>query len=144
MFLDQFAQDHDHHDARGKVVENGREEERQESNTPQQCALAFALHHTTYPVKSTILVHDLHDGHGTHEEEQRRGGVTQVLGDGTAGLVDKFLTAESWQITARIDHEQRPADHKHQQGNGCFVDFCRALQGYEQIAHAEHDNNCDS
>lgn len=67
-----------------------------------------------------------------------------MLGDGRACLVDEFLTAESRQIASRVDHEQRPADHKHQQGYGGFVDFCHALQGNEQVAHAEHDNNSDS
>lgn len=75
VLFHQFAQDHDHYDARGEVVEDSREEERQEGDAPQQCAFAFALHHATHPVKPTVLIHDFHDGQYSYEEEQCCGGV---------------------------------------------------------------------
>ena len=42
------------------------------------------------------------------------------------------------------NHEKCPAANEHQQGNGCLVDFCHTLNGYEEIADAEEDDNENS
>jgi len=141
--LHQLAQNHHHHDARGEIVENGREEECHEGYAPQQRTLGTGFHHRAHPVEPAILVDDLDDGHGSHEEEQRgRRAAEMVLDDGTH-LIDQLLTTQAGNITARRKHEKGPAGHKHQQGHGGLVHFGNALKGYEQIAHDKSNDNCD-
>ena len=56
------------------------------------------------------------------------------------------LTAEAFicYVAAWINHEKCPAANEHQQGNGCLVDFCHTLNGYEEIADTEEDDNENS
>ena len=61
--------------------------------------------------------------------------------DNGTHLVNKILTGKAANITARIDHEQRPTENKHQQGYRCLIHLCHALKRNEQIAHHEHDDN---
>jgi hypothetical protein len=46
-------------------------------------------------------------------------------------------------ITGRVDHEERPCGHKHEQGDGCLVDFRHTLYGYAEIADTEDDDDCN-
>jgi hypothetical protein len=48
-----------------------------------------------------------------------------------------LIRSNSRKITGRGNHIDRPTDYKHQQGNGCFIDFGKALDGYEEIAQDE-------
>ena len=63
---------------------------------------------------------------------------------GTAHLIGQCHAAEAGDVTGWIDHEQCPADHKHEQGNGRLVDLRHALEGDEKVAHAKHDDNRNS
>ncbi len=81
MVGDELAQNHDHHDTGGQVVEDGGEEEGEEGDTPEERTLGMGLHHLANPVEATILVNDFHDGHRSHQEEERGGGIAQMLLD---------------------------------------------------------------
>ena len=118
------------------------------------------MHHPTHPVEAAVLIHDLNDGHGTHKEEQCRTGVTQVVlndvrdkrkygihGASEARMLEfenvhKLRVHELDEI-ARIEHIQRPDNDEHKQSHGGFVYLRHTLQGYEEIAHDEHDNDRD-
>ena len=43
-----------------------------------------------------------------------------------------------------INHKECPADHKHQDGNGGFVDTCHAFDGDEEIADDEGTDDGNS
>ena len=79
MVADQFAEHHDHDDRRGHVVEDGRQDERQCHHAPEQSSFRLRLQRVADEVEATILIDHLHDGHGSHEEEERRGDAAQVL-----------------------------------------------------------------
>ena len=81
MIADEFAEYHYHHNARGEVVENGRQNERHKGDAPQQRTLRPGLHNILHPVETTVLVDNLHDSHGSHQEEERRGRVAQMVGN---------------------------------------------------------------
>ena len=70
MVADQLAQNHDHHDAGGKVVEDGREEECHKGNAPQQDTLGVGVHHLSDEIKASILIHKFYYSHRTHQEEE--------------------------------------------------------------------------
>ena len=44
-------------------------------------------------------------------------------------------------ITAGINHEERPCSNKHQQCDSCLVDLRHALDSYTEIANTEDDDN---
>ena len=74
--LYQLPQHHNHHNRSGEVVEDGRQEEGHEGNTPHQFPLGACLDGVSYEVETTIRVDNLHDGHSTHQEEQGGGSIT--------------------------------------------------------------------
>ena len=44
-------------------------------------------------------------------------------------------------ILAWVNHKERPADDKHEQGNGGLVDFGNSLNGYKEIANDEENDD---
>ena len=46
-------------------------------------------------------------------------------------------------IRAGAHHQERPAEHTHQQGYGSLVDFGHTLQGYTEVANTEDGDNQD-
>ena len=70
LVLHQFAQYHHHHDTGGQVVEDGRKDKCHPRYLPQQRPLLCGLQHVAHKVETAILIHHLHDGHCTHQEEQ--------------------------------------------------------------------------
>ena len=77
--LHQLAQYHNHHDRCCQIVEDGRQEERHECHAPQQFALGARLHRVAYEVEAPVGVDNLHNRHGTHQEEQRATGIAQMV-----------------------------------------------------------------
>ena len=61
-----------------------------------------------------------------------------------AHLMDEGFTCKTSKITSRIDHEEGPAEHEHQQRHGSFVHFRHTLQGDAQIAGHEYDDDSNS
>ena len=93
----QLAEHHDHHDARGEVVEDGREDECHEGDAPQELALVRGGHHVAHKVETAVLVNNLHDGHGTHQEEERLARLAKVLLEYLAKFFQREPpNSESW------------------------------------------------
>lgn len=137
----ELAQYHYHHNARGKVVEYGRQEECHDGYAPQQTALAGGAHQVAHKVKATVLVDELNNGHGTHQEEQGgRCGAKVVLYHLAHGL-RYFVANGGGKVLAWVEHEDGPTAHKHEQSNGGFVDFCKAFDGYQEVAQYEYSHN---
>ena len=44
-------------------------------------------------------------------------------------------------ILARVNHEESPADDKHEQGDGGLVDFGDTLNGDEEIANDKENDD---
>ena len=137
--LDQLSQHHNHHNTCGQVVEDGREEERHKGHTPHQLALRACLHHVAYEVETSVRVHNLDNGHSTHQEKQRLASVAQMVLNATRNKAHAIGHLREESLYAH--HQQRPAAHTHQQGNGCLVNLQHALQGYAQIANNKERNN---
>ena len=57
LLLDELTQNHNHHNGCRKVVEDGREDERHEGDTPQQRALALGLQRVLDKVETAVLVY---------------------------------------------------------------------------------------
>ena len=47
----------------------------------------------------------------------------------------------SGNVTAGINHEERPCGDKHEQCDSCLVDLRHTLNGYTEIANTEYDDN---
>ena len=58
-----------------------RQEERHECHAPQQFALGARLHRVAYEVEASVGVDNLHNRHGTHQEEQRAASIAQMVLD---------------------------------------------------------------
>ena len=65
--------------------------------------------------------------------------VLDDLGD----VMDDVALGDSGIIGCGTHHKQRPAQHTHQQGNGCLVDSGQTFKGYAEVADAEDDDNCN-
>ena len=147
MIGDELAENHDHHDTGSQVVEDGREEESENSNTPEEPTLRLGFHHLANPVETAILVYDFHDGHRTHQEEKCSSGIAQMLLDDSGHLLYHTCSAaciirvHQLEILHRIHHVEGPTTYQHQQGNRCLVYLCQAFGCYERIAQHENDNN---
>ena len=79
LVADKFSKDHNHHDRRGQVVENGRKNKRHESNTPQQSPLRFGLERVAHEIETTILVDEFNNGHSTHQEEKSGSSAAEMV-----------------------------------------------------------------
>ena len=149
---DKLAEDHDHDNTGGQVVKNRREDERQESNTPQELTLAARVHDALHPVEAAVLIDHLDDSHGSHQEEQSRRGTTEVALDDTADEVgDTFMAHRAVRKHLRhlmgdggVEHKQCPTGHKHQQSHSGLVHFRHALKSYARITQDEDDDNRNS
>ena len=103
-----------HHDARCKVVEDGRKNESHKGDAPQQSAFAMRLYGITHKVEPAIGVNNLYDGHRTHEEEQRFGRFAQMFSQAFAHM-RQYASSITCQFGhARqnefgwVNHEKRP------------------------------------
>ena len=56
-------------------------------------------------------------------------------------VMNDIPLSDSRIISGRAKHQQGPAEHTHQQGNGCLVDSCQTFKGYAEIADTEDDDN---
>ena len=121
--LHKFAQHHDHHDRGGEIVEDGREEECHEGHAPHQFPLGARLQGVAHKVETAVGIHDFHDGHGSHKEEERSGSIAEMVLDDLADMADESVGCHIGIERAGRHHEQRPAEYAHEQGNGCLVDF---------------------
>lgn len=142
-FRDEFAQNHNHHDACGEVVKDGGEDEGEPCDSPKEFPLAFCFEHVSHEVESPVLVHELHDGHGSHEEEERGGSASEVVFDGSADDQGNLVAHGIRKILCGVNHEKSPTPNEHQQGNRCFVDFRHTLDGNEEIAQDKCCYNAD-
>ena len=61
--------------------------------------------------------------------------------DDFGNVMDNLARGNLWIIGRRTQHEQCPAAHTHEQGNGSLVHTGQTLQGYAHIADTEEDNN---
>ena len=139
--MHQLPQHHDHDNRRRQVVQDRRQEEGHEGHTPHQLPLRTRLNRVTHKVETAIGVDNLHDGHRSHQEEQCAGGIAQMMLDHLSDVMDDIALGHSRIIGSGPHHEQGPAQHTHQQRNGCLVHSCQAFQGYTQIANAEDTHN---
>ena len=138
----ELAQYHNHDDGRGHVVEYGREEECKEGDAPQKGALALGLHHVAHEVEAAVLVNDFNYCHGSHEEEQRRGGAAEVaLDDGACGRRDA-VGRQSGGKVAGVEHVESPTCHEHQQRHGRLVHLGKRLQGDAEVPDDEYHDDC--
>ena len=137
--LNKFAQHHNHHYRSGKIIENGRQEKRHKSHTPQKLTLRTGLHRVANKVETSVAIHNLYDGHGTHQEKQRFAGIAKMMLN--AGRYIPHSVGHFGEECGNSHHKHRPAPNTHQQGNGRLVDFQHTLQGYTQITYYEEDNN---
>ena len=67
--LHEFAEHHNHHDARGQIVEHGRENKGNQHDAPQQRTLASGAQTVAHEDKATVGVDSLDNGHRSHQEE---------------------------------------------------------------------------
>ena len=147
MVGDELSENHDHHDTGGKIVEDGREEEGKDSDTPEERTLRLGLHHLANPVESAVLVNDFHDGHRTHQEEECCSGIAQMFLDDSGHLLHHssstacIIRVHQLEILHWIHHVESPTTYQHQQGYRCLVYLSQAFGSYECIAEHENDNN---
>ena len=78
MILYQFSEKRNHNDGGGQVVENGRHEECENSDNPQQGFFICLGDFTRYHLKTIVAVNQFNNGHGSHEEKQNAGYVTEM------------------------------------------------------------------
>ena len=137
LLVYQFAQHHNHDDAGGQIVKDGREEESHECNAPEQFTLAGGLECIAHEVEAAVGVDNLDNGHGTHQEEEDFAGVAhvfeqefvdevgqrRVLVDAFGQKGGKFLGMEGSDKGAGVGHVEGPADGAHDEGRCCLVDF---------------------
>lgn len=139
----ELAQHHNHHDGRGEIVEYGREEERHEGDAPQQFALATGLHDVAHEVESAIGVHNLHDGHRSHEEEQSLGSVAEVHFQNLAHMrgyrphAFRRTADGGGEILSGVCHVCRPAQYAHEKRHCRLVHFGETLCRYAHISGNE-------
>ena len=94
-------------------------------------------------LKTAVLIDELHDGHGAHEEEQGGGGGTEVMLDRGADHRGFHGINGIRQIGLGRNHEEGPCGHEHQQGNSGLVDLGNAFDSYAEIADTENDDDSD-
>ena len=58
-----------------------------------------------------------------------------------AGHLFMFHSCETCHKSGGINHEESPANNKHQQGYCSLVDFSHTLDSYKEIADDESDDN---
>ena len=147
MVGNELSENHDHHDTGGQIVEDGREEEGKDSDTPEERTLRLGLHHLANPVESAVLVHDFHDGHRTHQEEECCGSIAQMFLDDSGHLLHHscctacIIRVHQLEILHWIQHVEGPTTYQHQQGYRSLVYLSQAFGSYECIAEHENDNN---
>ena len=141
LVSDKFTQNHNHHNRSRQVIEDSRQDECHEGNTPKQGPFRLRLKGVTHKIETTILIHQFNNGHGTHQEEEGRGGRTEMMFDGLRYGRSFHFADSCSNITAWINHEERPSGNEHKQCDSCLVDFRHTLDGYTEIANTENDDN---
>ena len=105
------------------------------------------MHDVLHPVEAAILIDDFHNSHRPHQEKERCGCVTEMLGNQSIherhNLISSALETGMHQLCERyrIEHVKSPAEYKHQQGDCSLVDLRQALHRNEGIAQDEDDDN---
>ena len=162
LVVDEFAQQHDHHDGGREVVEHGREEERDDAENPQQAAFFARGDAVGDDGEAPVHVDELDDGHGTDEEEERGGDVAHVLDDlhikdeldallgqrpflqGGRGRSDEFFelfSADGGYDGFGSDGIKYPQEHAQEEGRCGLVDAQRVLERDRQVADDEQYGN---
>ena len=94
-----------------------------------------------HKVETAVLVDEFHNGHGAHEEEERGGRGAKVVLDDAAHGEAHGRGVETGHVLCGVDHEDRPAQHEHEQSNGRLVDFGHTLEGDAKIAGAKYGHD---
>ncbi len=144
LVADELPENHNHHNRRGQIVEDGRQDERHEGDAPEQFFLARGLQHVAHKIKAAVLINEFHDGHRAHQEEQCGRGGAEVSFNLLAHDEGFPLANGRSQILCRINHEERPADDKHQQRNGRLVHFRYTFDGNAEVADDESGDDSNS
>ena len=144
MVVYQLAQNHHHDNGRRHIIQDGREEESQNRDAPQQGAFAFGLQQIAHEVETTVLVHRLYNNHRAHQKEQGSGSTAQVSFDDGTGR-SGYATGRDTDKIAGIKHIKSPRGDEHQQGHSCLVDLGHSFQGNTQVSENEYNDNskCD-
>ena len=108
----------DHDNTGGHIVQNGRQEKREERDAPQQRPLALRGNHLSHEVEAAVLVYDFHNGHRTHREEERLGSVAQMhleVSPPDLRFYQRGPQTEDTQTRRNrgVEHVQHPADNAH-------------------------------
>ena len=149
MVVDQLTQHHDHDNRSGQVVEHGREEEGDEGYFPQQRALGARMQHIAHKVEAAVGVDDFHNGHGSHEEEERFGDFAEMLAQDVRGnkihhTFARFLQCsrmEARHIFGGAKGVEHPARHTHEECHCGLVDFDHVFKGDAEIPKDEDRDN---
>ena len=72
MVTYQFSQNHQHDNGSGQIIKYRTEDSGHETHLPHQGTFGFGHEGFTYEVESSMLVHQFHNRHGSHQEEQCR------------------------------------------------------------------------
>lgn len=125
---DQLAQQRDHHDGGGQVVQRRGQEEGDQPHQPQQVHALVSANAVGDDLETFMGIDQLDDGHRAHEEEQNLGNLAEMM----TQLLDHMMgvgagaggaCSEHRQNAVRTENQQRPGDHRREQSGGCLVDF---------------------
>ena len=139
----ELAQNHDHDNGRGHVVQDGRQEEGQDGDAPQQGPLAAGRQHVAHEVEAAVLVDGFDDGHGAHQEEEGGGRAAQVAFDDGGRGGGQAVGRDACGEVAGVEHVECPRGNQHDEGDGRFVDLRHRLECDAEVADDEEDNDCD-
>ncbi|MNZ86662.1 hypothetical protein D3C78_1054890 [compost metagenome] len=127
---DQLAQQRDHDDGGGQVVEHRGEEEGDETDDPQQVHALAGLDAVGDGAEALVGVDQLDDGHRAEQEEQDLGDLAQMV----AQFADHAVAGRSGgQDAAFAEDQHGPAQHGGEDGRGGLVDFQRVFEGDAEV-----------
>src|SRR3990167_9600689 len=115
LLLDQLAQQGNHDDGGGQVVQCGGEEECDKADHPQQVDPLAGADAVGDDLEAFVGIDQLDDGHGTHQEEQNLGNFAQMMAQ-LFGDVMVIATGaggggtDQRQNAVRAEYQQGPAD----------------------------------
>ncbi|MNF90666.1 hypothetical protein D3C84_732360 [compost metagenome] len=128
LFLDQLAQQGNHDDGGGQVVQRGRKEEGNETDHPQQVHALAGADAVGDDLEAFVGVDQLDDGHGAHQEEQDLRHFTEVVAQFGRDFVARGFSQER-QDAVGPQHQYRPTDDGGEDGRGGLVDFQGVFEG---------------
>ena len=138
MVVDQFAQQRNHDDGGGQVIQHGREEESNQTHHPEQRDAFVGADAVSDDLETFMGIDQFDDGHGAHEEEQDLGDLTQVM----AQLFSHVMViargargggSDQRQNAVRAEYQQGPANDGSQDGRRGFIDFQGVFEGDAQV-----------